>query len=229
MSELLLENLSRACAFCDPASGKQQLRRVRARSAIVVVAQDDLQRMFVLYAWAKRCSTDTLVKEIFSVAERFKVRLFGVEANAMQSVFVDDLRREARYREKRIPLVPVPQPTKVEKDWRIRAALQPVIAHGRLLTQPNQHELNNELATFPMSATKDLVDALASAISLIPAKSTRKQKDGAQASLARYLRETGASPSHIEERLAEVGGQSDVGNGGRTLASIGAGGRTRKT
>ena len=229
MNELLLENLTEAYAFCDPASGKQQLRRVRARSAIVVIVPDWLQRIFVFYAWAKRCSTDTLIKEILSVNERFKVKLFGVEANAMQSLFVDALRREARHLEKRLPLVPVTQSTKVEKDWRIRSVLQPIIAHGRLFVQPDQHELANELATFPMSATKDLVDALASAISLVPAKSTRKQKDGEQAALARYLRETGASPRHIEERLAETQGQSDGGSRDRTLVSIGAGGRPRKT
>ena len=221
MDELNLKDLSETYAFCDPASGKQQLRRVRARSAIIVVAPDFIQRIFVLYAWAKRCSTDELMQEILSVSERFHVKLFGVEANAMQSLFVDALRREARHAEKRLPLVPVMQSTKVEKDWRIRSALQPVIAHGRLFTQPGQHELNNELATFPMSATKDLVDALASAISLVPAKSTRKQKDGEMASLARYLRETGASPRRIEERLVEVGGQDYGEPKDRTLANIG--------
>ena len=223
MNEIELKELPLTYAFCDPASGKQQLRRVRARSAIIVVAPDPIQRIFVLFAWAKRCSTAKLIEEILSVSERFKVKLFGVEANAMQSLFVDALRREARHQEKRLPLVPVMQSTKVEKDWRIRSMLQPVIAHGRLFTQANQHELNNELASFPMAATKDLVDALASAISLVPAKSTRKQKDGEAAALARYLRETGASPRHIEERLAQIGGQVIEGAPARTLVSVGRG------
>ena len=59
MTEIKLADLNPRFAYVDPASGKkqQELKKVRARSAIVVVAADWIGRIFVLDAWAKRCST----------------------------------------------------------------------------------------------------------------------------------------------------------------------------
>jgi len=187
-------------AFCDPAGGKKlQIKRVRARSAIVVVAQDTLNRLFVLHAWADRCSTDRLTQMILKVNADLRPRLFGIEANAMQSLYGDMVRRESRTTKgPRLPLIPVEQPTKIDKDWRIRSVLQPAIAEGRLFILPTLYELRAEITTFPMSPTKDLIDALASAIALMPKRAVaRERQEEMQARLA-YLRETGASPQYIE-------------------------------
>jgi hypothetical protein len=207
MAELDLSLLSTCYAFCDPAGKRkpgETLKRVRARSAIIVVAPDHLSRIFVLYAWAKRCSTDEMIEQIFETQERFRPRIFGVEANAMQSLFADAIRRESRMLQKRIALLPVTQPTGIDKDFRIRAALQPVIAWGRLFIQEHQTDLLHELTSFPMSATKDLVDALASAIALVPQKPTRRQHDEEIQKLAAYLRNSGAPAAYIEQRISEL-------------------------
>ncbi len=201
MTELTLADLPARYAFCDPSGGKPELKKTRARSAIVCIAADHLTRIFVLVAWAARCSTDKLFDEILAVNAAWKPRIFGIEANAMQTLFADAVRREAKMKQVRLPLVAVQQSTKINKEYRIRAALQPVIAFGRLFTQPTQHELIAELTTFPMSQTKDLADALASAVALVPPRATRVQRDEEAEQLAAYLRESGAPAWYIRERM----------------------------
>lgn len=200
MSEFPVAALADTTAFCDPAGGKRMaLKRVRARSAIVVVGSDAISRIFVLHTWADRCSAGDLTERILRIQADFKPRVFGVEANAMQALYGEMVAREAKHKGARLPLLPVKQPTNVDKDWRIRTALQPVIGAGRLLIQPHHYELKTELTTFPMSTTKDLIDALASAVALLrktPVPQARR--DELQALLA-YLRETGAPASYIEQ------------------------------
>lgn len=200
-----LDDLADRYAFLDPASGRGRLpiKRVRARSAIVVLAADALSRIFVLESWADRCSTDRLIDRVFETQARWSLRTFGVEANAMQSLFVDTLVLRARERGVRLPIRAVDQSTRLDKAWRIRTAIQPVLADGRLFVQSSSVELLTELRSFPMSATKDLVDALASAIALIPARLAAHQRSSERDALAAYLRADGVSAWQIERRLAE--------------------------
>ena len=200
--EIKLSDMVERYSFCDPASGRQVIKRVRARSAVVTIGVDHLMRFFVLHTFADRCSTDKLIEKLVEIGETYQPRLFGIEANAMQSLFANAMRREARTAKKRIPFIPITQPTKIDKDFRIRAALQPVIASGRLFLQANQIDLRGELLSFPMSPTKDLVDALASAIAMAPNRQTRREKDKELESRLAYLRATGA-PLHYIEQVAE--------------------------
>ncbi len=203
MIDLKLSNLYDRMAFCDPSGGKSAIKKTLARSAIVVTAHDALDRIFVLFAWADRVPTDTLIDKIFWVNKTFIPRNFGVEANGLQSLFGDGIRREARLKGVRIPLLGIMQPTRLDKNFRNRACLQPVIADGRLFMQAKQHELREELAVHPMSPTFDLVDALASSISMMPKRAFVSVADDEEVSLARYLRKSGAPPWHIEQRLNE--------------------------
>lgn len=193
-------------AFLDPASGKQSIKRTRARSAIVVIGVDPWMRVFVLHTWADRASTMTIVEQVFKANEIWKPKLFGCEANAQQSLFAGAIRDQAMHRHIRLPLTPVNQPTKIDKDFRIRSVLQPVLAEGRLFMHPSQHELRVELQSFPMAPTKDLVDALASAISLAPTRPNRRLRDQEVEELAAYLRAIGAPPHVIEARVREAQG-----------------------
>jgi hypothetical protein len=189
-------------AFLDPASGKRlAVKRVRARSAIVVVGIDDLTRIFVLHAWADRVPTSVLMDTVMSVQTRFGPRVFGCEANAMQGLFADAIRLEAQHRAVTLPLVAVEQSTHIDKDVRIRTALQPVIAWGRLFLRRDHVELRAELESFPMSATKDLVDALASAVALAPARPAPRVLSDERDAFATYLREMGVDPWEITERI----------------------------
>lgn len=204
MAKVPLEQLTERYAFCDPSGGKRAIKRTKARSAIVVVAQDSLSRFFVLHAWGDAVSTDTLIERILDVQERYQPRVFGVEANAMQSLFSDALLREARFMGKKVPIRGIHQPTKVNKEFRIRSVLQPIIADGRLFTQQHQIDLYNEISAFPTGATCDIVDALASAIALASPPRTRRQRDTEVDSLASYLRQSGADPREIEKRVRDL-------------------------
>jgi len=117
------------------------------------------------------------------------------------------LLREASIANRRLPLVPVIQPTKIDKDFRIRAALQPVIASGRLFIPDAMYELRSQIATFPMSPAKDLIDALASAVSLVPSRPKQVRLRSERDSLTRYLRESGLADDAIARRVREVEGQ----------------------
>jgi hypothetical protein len=201
MTEIPLDQLTERYAFCDPASSKKdhELKAIKARSAIVVVAPDWLGRIFVLEAWAKRCSTDQLIEKMFAVHDTWKLRVLGGEANGLQELFQEAVMRDARLRGKQLPLRPVHQPTRIEKTWRIRTILQPIIASGRLFVRDDMTELKTEIASFPLSPLKDMVDALASAIALVPLRVTRKETDAETEHLLDYLRKTGAPAAVIEE------------------------------
>ena len=207
-TELEISGLKRY-GFTDPASARGKIRKIRARQAIVVVAADDLRRIFVLYSWAGRLGTSKYIDRILNVCENYETKLFGIEANSMQSLFADMVQLEAKKRSSRLPLVPVQQSTKVDKDFRIRSALEPVINAGRLFIQSRHSDLESELRGFPTASTKDLVDCLASAITLVPKRLPRQQENAEVEALAKYLRDTGAPASYIKQRISEVIGEQD--------------------
>ena len=204
--KLNLKNLD-LYAFTDPASAKGRVKKVRARQAIIVIACDWLLRVFVIYAWAGRLPTSRYIDKLMTVGESFlqyNLRRFGVEANAMQSLFADVVAAEARKRLKRIPFVGIYQSTKTDKDFRIRTAVEPVINHGRLFILDKSIELEAELRGFPTAATKDLVDCLASAISMIPARPTSVQRNDEIEALADYLRRSGMQSWMVQQRILEI-------------------------
>lgn len=193
-------------AFCDPASGKkkQQLKRVAARSAIVVVSYDYLMRFYLRFSWAARCSTTKLIERILEVNETYRPRRFGIESNAQQSLFAGATQQIARDMKKYLPLVWWEPSTKVTKEFRIRAALQPVVAEGRLLIGPNNTEFLSEFRTFPTGATKDLIDALASAIEMSPRKADAAQENDELEALKSYYRYAGLPASYLESLAKEA-------------------------
>lgn len=191
-------------SFCDPAGSKKnrELKKIRARSAIVSIGVDvQRNRIFVLDAWASAGTTDQLIDKIISVNRKWRPKIFGIEANAMQSVFADAVHREMRFKGERIPIFPHNQPTRIEKDTRIRDVVQPILRDGRLFLHELQVELITEMRSFPTGKTKDIVDALASAISLAPKRAVVRQRNEEAEALAQYLRESGAPMWYIEEQL----------------------------
>lgn len=158
-------------AFLDPAGGRSkntQASKRNAQSAYAVVGRGGRGETFCLESWGGRCPTEELVEKVFDVNARWKPRQFGVEANAMQSLFGDSLAIIAKSRGVRLPLVEVYQPTRVDKDFRIRTTLQPLLAEGSLFVSPDQVELLGEMRAFPTGRLKDMVDALASACAMLP-------------------------------------------------------------
>jgi hypothetical protein len=205
-----LDRIRPLYGFLDPAGPKRRieaLKHVAARSALIVAGADDLGRVFCVSAWGARCSTDALMERMEDTCDRFKLKLLGCEENALAGLFADAVRRDARLRNRVLPLVGITQPPNVEKDYRIRTTLQPLIGNGRLFLLGNDSgmmELRIEITTFPMNARKDMIDALASLCRLMPLKSARFGYDEEHESYLRYLRESGARPEVIEAEAARA-------------------------
>lgn len=199
-------------AYLDPAGGKRGLiKSVRARSAIVVIGVDCVDRIFVLRTWADRAPTEKIIEQVFKLQEQYHPKIFGIEASAQQSLFAGALSYIGRSTGRTAPLYPVNQPTKITKEFRIRTILQPIIAHGRLFIKEDMHELRSELQTFPVGITMDLVDALATACSLSPRRTGRAQVEQEQDDLQHYLADAGLRQSEIDMTMREIG-HGDVGS-----------------
>ena len=193
--------------FVDPAGKPKtgaRLKKARSRQAIIVIHADWLSRIFVTTAWAGRFPTSKFTDKIISVYSQYTPRICGIEANAMQELYADMVIEKAKAQLENVAMYPVYQPTKVEKKWRIRSVLEPVINEGRLLILPNMPDLEAELRGFPTAEFADLVDALASAIALVPRRAKKRQEDQEIEATLRYLRETGAPPTYIEQRKQEL-------------------------
>jgi hypothetical protein len=106
-------------------------------------------------------------------------------------------------------MIPVYQPTNVEKNFRIRTGLEPVILQGRLFLMENQVEARSEMQGFPTAVTKDIVDAMETCIRIAPKRPLKHRKNKEKEAYAAYLRKT-RTPAHlIERKLADF--QSERG------------------
>jgi hypothetical protein len=199
------DSLKDKIAFLDPAGRAKpgQLKKVRANAAIVVIGADDLRRIFVLYCWTGRPGAVGMAKKVLEVNRDYQPRVFGCEANAMQELYAEMLQHEAKREGVKLPLVAVSQSTSVEKPFRIRTTLQPVVGYGRLFVREDMYELLQEITSFPMGQVVDRIDALASAVALVPPRSATRVRSEERESLAAYLRNSGADPRAIERRMVE--------------------------
>lgn len=207
-----VDQLAERYCFLDPAGRRkpEQLKKIRARAAIIVIAVDQLRRVFVVEAWAEKASALTIRDKVFELNAIWHPRAFGCEANAMQELYAEMLMLEAKRQGISLPMTEVYQPTNIEKTFRIRTTLAPVVGFGRLFVREDHHELYRELTTFPMCQTFDLVDALASVCAMVPPASRQKQTHHEREAHATYLRGSGYPVHLIESRLNELYGTAPV-------------------
>lgn len=212
MESVPIENIQPRFLWLDPASGKkrQAVKSVRARSAIVVVGQTPDSRIWVLESWADRVGTNEIVKKFVDMCEKWLPMVAAFEDMGQQTLLEDPIMQEAETRGLTIPLSPMSVPTKVDKNWRIRTTLQPIIGAGRLMLSRDDIELRNEITNFPMSTVKDMIDALASACALVPPPAAVNRSGDEIRALAEYLRDSGVSPREIERRVEEEGGYATL-------------------
>lgn len=193
-----LSEIQFTAGYLDPAGGKQQVKRTRSKSAIVVIGADSLNRLFVLYTWAERCPTSDIYEKIYEIAAKFKLDIFGIESAAQQSLFVDGVIMDAFMRQKDIPIVACPVPTTISKSFRVRTILQPIVKEGRLFLIKEEHkELFTQINNAPIMG--DLIDACASACNLVPKQALQREITQENQQLLEYLRNTGAPPDIIEK------------------------------
>ena len=119
-------------AFCDPAGGPRAGRSNYglSRAAIVVIGQDDLERVFILEAFIQRIPPDKLIDRIFDTQQKWNPAVFGIDSSGPQLEFAQMVQKEARERGIRIPLRLVAQ--RQEKTFSIETTIQPLSSAGRL-------------------------------------------------------------------------------------------------
>jgi hypothetical protein len=181
-------------AVLDPASEKARgegRNSGKSNPAFVVMGQDHKHRVYVLHAYAKRDTIQALCAHIFNTWPKYKPRVLGIESVALQSIFGEYIRREARSRKLTLPIVSVTPHTHRTKEWRIRSALQPIAENGRLYVHKSLIQFMLEYNKFPSSGSSDLLDAAAYGVRLL-----RRPHGGvddeeqirADRQLSRYLR-----------------------------------------
>lgn len=193
-------------SFADLAAGKDARSRSKhrkARQCIVVGGRDWLLRWFWLYIWAGRITTSDFKELILKVQEDYNPRIFGLEANGMQVLFGSLVRDEAKERFGRgIKMIPIYQPTNVEKTYRIRTGMEPIILQGRFFLPESDIEASTELQGFPTAATRDIVDAMETCMNRVAPKRLVKQADDNERDdYAAYLRNSGMLPHLIAQEM----------------------------
>lgn len=203
MQTIPLENLE-IYGYADLAAGKDtRNRRRRARQSIVIGARDWLDHWFWLYIWAGRLTASQFKDLILDTQGRWNPRRFGLEANGMQVLFGNLVREEAKIRFGNIKMIPIYQPTNVEKTYRIRTGFEPVILQGRCFLQEKEIEARAEIAGFPTAATRDIIDAMETLVSRVaPKQHVKIVKDREEEEYAQYLRASGMPAHKIEGALA---------------------------
>lgn len=193
-------------AYADLAAGKEtqiKAKSRRARQCIVVGARDWLDRWFFISIWAGRLTTTDFRDKILNTQELYKPRLFGLEANGMQVLFGGLVREAAKLRFGNIKMIEVYQPTNVDKNFRIRTGLEPILMQGRLFLMPNMHDAQEELRGFPTAQTKDIVDAIETCIRIAPKRPINTRRNAELDQYAKYLRSTHLPIRVIERKLNE--------------------------
>lgn len=190
--------------FHDPAGRKKAvavgaLKYSGCQAAFVTIGGDALGRVFVLEALAGKWSPMEMQQQLFEQCDRWNPFAYGVESSAMQSLYAELTIHQARTEGRLVKIVSVDQPTTVSKDFRIRQALRPLASRGQLFIAAKHVELRHEMASFPSAARKDIIDALASAVMLLPPALPKAAVADERAERLAWLRETGASPQYLSE------------------------------
>jgi len=203
MAQIPLDSLE-YYAYADLAAGKEARgKKRRARQAIVVGGRDWLLRWYWLYIWAGRLTASDFKDKILSVQNDYTPRRFGLEANGMQVLFGSMVRDEARelYGDT-AKFLAIYQPTNVDKNYRIRTGIEPVILQGRMFLQGTELEALSELRGFPTAATKDIIDAMESCMNRVaPKRVLKSAEDRELDDYAKYLRASGVKGSDIEKEM----------------------------
>ncbi len=208
LSRISLEALGERRSFLDPHSGQEAgtavVKSGLARAAIVDLARDQFNRIWVLDAWAGRVGTEQLVDQLVAHYMKWHPAQFGIEAAGQQKLFVDTTRMILRMRGLRIPVLGCEPSTREKKVFRIRRVVQPVVAEQRLLINASLVELRTEMAQFPTGKTMDIVDALAGAIDMLPLMPTGEEETEHGDNIYReFLVEQGLTSAQIERRIME--------------------------
>ena len=198
MPNVAQDHWGRPYAYLDPASGRKEAKRPGARSALIVACHCPPAFVLILHAWAARASTTEITQEIFHIHTIFRPVQIAVETAGQQYLLYSHLIDEAMRQGIKLPLVEGKQYTEDAKDARITESIQPLTVQGRLCIQSHHTLLRDELADYPRGATKDLLDALAGCLSIMPKPQPILGHQDSRQAVLDYLARANASAQTIE-------------------------------
>jgi predicted phage terminase large subunit-like protein len=196
--------------FFDPSGGPRAGRTNYglSRAAIMVIGQDDLERVFILDPFIKRIAPDQQMNRMFDMNDKWRPAVFGIDASGPQLEYAQMVQKEARERGVKIPLRFVAQ--RENKEFTIERIIQPLAASGRLFRPPDNEcrELKDEFTSFPDGMYRDGLDALANAIKLLPSVLPAHLRQMSAERLRTYLQRTGMAKDQVEERVQQLHGDA---------------------
>jgi hypothetical protein len=171
----------------------------RCRHAIIVLGLSSNGDYYLLQSWAKACGYDEFIKEIYSIAMRWKVTKFGLETIAAQKFLAYHIQFLNRLENRNLRIIelkgevegPDGELTR-KKEWRIRNVLLPIFEAGRFYAQRKHQDFIGEYTTFPKGRFVDQLDALAYAPQMITLPQKQEFYLAAKQQNQRRLREVNA-------------------------------------
>lgn len=140
----------------DPNSGS---KTAEDDAAIIVSGMSPDEDIFVLETWSGKPTPSELVDLVFERYKKWHPRVVGIERAGQQTTqhyFEKKMKEEKMY----VNVVPL-QPKSREKGYRIRTAVEPILASRRLFLLPSQTALRTQIEFFPDNDLVDELDALA--------------------------------------------------------------------
>lgn len=153
-----LPDLTYTFAFIDPAIGQE---KTHDYTALVVVSVDQHRNWYVRHASRQRITPSQIVELCFEVHTKWAPAAIGIESVAFQQALVTFAFEESRRRGINLPITGVTRSGDKTKEMRI-LSLVPRFEWGTLFLAGNQHDLEQELGSFPRGRHDDILDALSS-------------------------------------------------------------------
>lgn len=151
----------RLFGFIDPGGfAETKLVKGGSRNAVVVGGQPEGSvKKFILYTFAEKFKKPSDFRDvIFAAHERFRPRLWRIDAAATQAYIMRDVKETAVKEGISFPLMEIPADNRKDsKDGDIQGLI-PVAASGELYVQRDMKAFIGEYINYPGGLTRDLID-----------------------------------------------------------------------
>lgn len=148
-----------------------------SKRAITFWGIDSKERCFLLDCYASRDSLDKVLDVMSEMHAKWQPRQFGVEKAALQRVFIWVIERENRAKGRYLSCTPISVSGSRNKDSRIRDAIQPVAAEGRMFVRKSMMDFVQEFVDFPQGRNKDILDSTAMCFQMLRAPATEAETE----------------------------------------------------
>lgn len=171
--ETVLFDSLKTVLFWDPAMSEREQKK-NCRNAMVAVAKDSHDRIFVLDAHLERQNPTFLYSKFIALHRRYSMQKAVIEDVAFQRILKFPLYHAQRELNHRFPVLE--QAPVGDKDTRIRSLIPTVEEHNLFLRRA-LHDLKQEIIHFPLFPTKDGIDALAGAVIAFGLRAVPSERD----------------------------------------------------